>query len=762
MKKLAAILAYLLLSLLLLSGCGANTTLTDEKNGEINITEGLSESDTETPEAAEAPTTTEAREEEDISFKKEAISLSDIPLSGLTYTNFEFTDEYLDEFWPDYYSMKSLGYYPVRYESENEICLIRSPVVRDSTKKIAVTDSEKENFISAVSNKYYDEIEYAEKALRLTDTDRIYMQIKNIEKNGVNLTLTVSNARFGYTAKGRFTPNAFVSQGDDGTIRFIIDPAYMIGLPLFGKNPEHYTFDINGTEVMMDSFMCSGIVSTPFEFDDLFEERKNEFFYARLELDNIWVQYDFKTGYSCQATLKGIEPLSDDVMSVMTSSLDDMFDTSEEKPAEMTEAYKAITENFDAVCKDSTQGIILLDLDFDGKAELLVSDRETVEYEDGSIPDQYTNVSVYRIENGELKYIDTFSCDFLTAYRLGAKKLPDGTKGWFTTYGNSGFVYKLVGDKLEAVEVFAGKMGETKTDEDGNIYTDYDYYFMGEKIIPDVVAGNKYFSQTHYEWNGSYSYSEDMWELFAHIKEDYCADITECYYLYSDWLTDNLTDRIALTPREVSYNIAYMVDSYYLGNYNPASRTFEYHFTGGLAKPVIYLYPEEETEVSVKIGFAEEGELTCTYPEYNGGWNVRAFPDGTIRDKDDNEYYCLYWEGEGTALLDGGGGWCVKGSDTAAFLREKLLEIGLTPREANEFIIYWLPEMQNNPYNIITFHTEDYALSVPLEVSPAPDTQIRVFMTFEASEDKVEIPPQKLPHYERNGFTLVEWGGSKK
>ena len=153
--------------------------------------------------------------------------------------------------------------------------------------------------------------------------------------------------------------------------------------------------------------------------------------------------------------------------------------------------------------------------------------------------------------------------------------------------------------------------------------------------------------------------------------------------------------------------------------------------------------------------------MTCTYPDYGDGWNVTALPDGTLYDKDGNEYYCLYWEGKGTALLNGGGGWCVKGEDTAVFLREKLLEIGLTPREANEFIIYWLPEMQNNAYNIITFHTEDYALSVPLEVSPAPDTQIRVFMTFEPSEEEVEIPPQDLPHYERNGFTLVEWGGSK-
>lgn len=70
--------------------------------------------------------------------------------------------------------------------------------------------------------------------------------------------------------------------------------------------------------------------------------------------------------------------------------------------------------------------------------------------------------------------------------------------------------------------------------------------------------------------------------------------------------------------------------------------------------------------------------------------------------------------------------------------------------------------MQNNPYNIITLHTDDYTRSVPLTVSPAPDTQIRVFMTYKSSDPPVDIPEQELPRYERNGFTLVEWGGSEE
>ena len=61
-------------------------------------------------------------------------------------------------------------------------------------------------------------------------------------------------------------------------------------------------------------------------------------------------------------------------------------------------------------------------------------------------------------------------------------------------------------------------------------------------------------------------------------------------------------------------------------------------------KPVIYLYPTENMDVTVKLDI--NGDLTCTYPAYNDGWRVTASPDGTLTDENGHEYYCLYWEGE--------------------------------------------------------------------------------------------------------------------
>ena len=176
-------------------------------------------------------------------------------------------------------------------------------------------------------------------------------------------------------------------------------------------------------------------------------------------------------------------------------------------------------------------------------------------------------------------------------------------------------------------------------------------------------------------------------------------------------------------------------------------------------KPVIYLYPEKETNISVELTL--DGRLTCTYPKYSNGWVVTAAPDGTLTDKNGQTYNYLYWEGETYAKYDMSKGFCVKGKDTAAFLEGALEQLGLTRREANEFIVYWLPLMEQNEYNIISFQTDIYTEAAQLKVNPAPDTLIRVFMAWQASETAVDLPEQELTAPERNGFTVVEWGGTE-
>lgn len=176
-------------------------------------------------------------------------------------------------------------------------------------------------------------------------------------------------------------------------------------------------------------------------------------------------------------------------------------------------------------------------------------------------------------------------------------------------------------------------------------------------------------------------------------------------------------------------------------------------------KPVLYLYPEEETEVHIRLDYA--GELTCSYPAYQDGWTVTAAPDGTLRDAQGQTYSYLYWEGQADTTYDFSQGFCVRGEDSAAFLEQALASLGLNRREANEFVVYWLPRLERNPWNLISFQGAAYTDAARLEIDPAPDTVLRVFMAWRPLQEPVEIAPQRLTAPQRNGFTVVEWGGTE-
>ena len=193
-----------------------------------------------------------------------------------------------------------------------------------------------------------------------------------------------------------------------------------------------------------------------------------------------------------------------------------------------------------------------------------------------------------------------------------------------------------------------------------------------------------------------------------------------------------------------------------------ASTTAASTTTGTLTttgKPAIYLYPVEKTDVSVSLDY--HGTLTCTYPEYSGLWQVTAFPDGTLVNRaDGREYSYLYWEGLTDAPYDFSKGFVVRGTDTAAFLQEKLALLGLTAREYDEFIVYWLPRMQGNAYNLIAFQGEAYTRNALLDITPRPDSLLRVFMAYKPLDQAIQIDEQPLAGFQRKGFTVVEWGGS--
>lgn len=101
----------------------------------------------------------------------------------------------------------------------------------------------------------------------------------------------------------------------------------------------------------------------------------------------------------------------------------------------------------------------------------------------------------------------------------------------------------------------------------------------------------------------------------------------------------------------------------------------------------------------------------------------------------------------------------VKKEDAVRFLQDKLSYLGLLPKEYNDFIVYWLPLLQENNYNLIVFQEESYTDIAKLNITPQPDSIQRVFMTFKGLDKPIQIKEQVLQPFKREGFTVIEWGG---
>ena len=179
-----------------------------------------------------------------------------------------------------------------------------------------------------------------------------------------------------------------------------------------------------------------------------------------------------------------------------------------------------------------------------------------------------------------------------------------------------------------------------------------------------------------------------------------------------------------------------------------------------LKKPVIYLYPEKEIDISVTVSGAD---LTTTYPKYENGWNITAYPDGTLIDGNGREYNYLYWEGLSNNFIDMSKGFVVSKDNYIEFLEEKLDYIGLSNKESADFISYWLPYMNEFEYCQVSFQMENYEEQVKLDFSVAPDNELRVFVAFKGLDETIDIEEQDLSYYadfKRDSFVVVEWGGS--
>jgi len=181
------------------------------------------------------------------------------------------------------------------------------------------------------------------------------------------------------------------------------------------------------------------------------------------------------------------------------------------------------------------------------------------------------------------------------------------------------------------------------------------------------------------------------------------------------------------------------------------------------AEPLMYLYPERETNVQIKLG--ESIKLSESEPALNNSsWNVLAYPSGKIYDSKSKKYFpYLYWEGSAPINIVPVSVDVVGKEETHNYLEQQLTKLGLNDKERRDFENYWEPKLKESPYYKISFYETDEINKVaPLIIKPKPDTLIRVLMSYEELDNKIEVDFKEKANYQsptRRGFTIVEWGG---
>ncbi|MCD6066485.1 MAG: hypothetical protein K0S33_1311 [Bacteroidetes bacterium] len=184
-----------------------------------------------------------------------------------------------------------------------------------------------------------------------------------------------------------------------------------------------------------------------------------------------------------------------------------------------------------------------------------------------------------------------------------------------------------------------------------------------------------------------------------------------------------------------------------------------------MKKPVIYLYPEKETAVNVRLD-VKDG-LQFTYPLYKNGWQFTANPNGDLEFGDKTFGY-LFWEGMArfeTNDISSNAGFVVDKDELTSFFENKLAEMGLSAKERADFITYWNPLMlKNDAYYIRFLFNEQVEKYAELTIEPKPDHVFRVFMVWTPIDCGIQLllpTKQKLPSVKREGFTVIEWGGTE-
>ena len=119
----------------------------------------------------------------------------------------------------------------------------------------------------------------------------------------------------------------------------------------------------------------------------------------------------------------------------------------------------------------------------------------------------------------------------------------------------------------------------------------------------------------------------------------------------------------------------------------------------------------------------------------------------------------LFWEGEEQHRLRLLQGLLRRRSGHGGFSPRKLAEIGRHRASTTNLSCTGCRKCRITCTTLFLFQSEAYTDAAKLDIDPTPDSVLRVFMAWKPLHRAQTIEPQTFASFERNGFTVVEWGG---
>jgi hypothetical protein len=177
-------------------------------------------------------------------------------------------------------------------------------------------------------------------------------------------------------------------------------------------------------------------------------------------------------------------------------------------------------------------------------------------------------------------------------------------------------------------------------------------------------------------------------------------------------------------------------------------------------EPILYAYADPPTPIQITP--RDPLSFDHTIPHGPDGWQGIAQPDGSVI-VDGRRWPELFWEGKSVWFGLPAQADVIAEEDIAEYLGLALTAQGIEGRELDGFLEAWLPDLQGQGPMRIGFHSQaNIEALAPLDITPQPDTLIRVLMdavpadaapNWDGTAPEFDAPPP------REGLVVIEWGG---